>query len=58
MTIKTIKQILDAHGVPHYEKDGSIYADSMIAGTDVFEHVENVTKWSREKLFSWLGYSI
>lgn len=54
--IRTIRRILDAHSIPHYVKDGRIYADSMIAGTEKFECVEDCTDWSRQELFSWLGY--
>ena len=56
MTNQTIKQILKNHSIPYYERNGDIYADSMIAGTALFEHVENVTLWTRTQLFQWLGY--
>lgn len=56
MTILQIKRILDAHGVPHYEKDGHIYADSMDAAKNLFEEVEDVTNWTKSKLAAWLGY--
>lgn len=56
MTNAQIKQILKNHSVPHYELNGNIYADSMIGGTAIFEEVINITTWSREKLFQWLGY--
>ena len=56
MTNYTIKQLLKNHGVPHYERNGNIYADSMIAGTARFEIVHNVTTWTRTQLISWLGY--
>lgn len=56
MTIKEIKNTLDLHGAPYYEKDGNIYADSMISGTTRFEYVENVTTWTRYQLYTWLGY--
>jgi hypothetical protein len=56
MTNATIKQILKNHGVPHYELNGNIYADSMITGTALFEIVENVTLWTRSELMQWLGY--
>lgn len=52
----TIKSILDAHGIPYYEENGNIFADSMINGTTLFEEVENVTTWTRYQLFTWLGY--
>jgi hypothetical protein len=51
-----IKQILNAHSVPFYEKAGGIYADSMIGGTALFEETINVTNWNRAQLLSWLGY--
>lgn len=51
-----IIKILDAHSVPYYESNGRIYADSMLSGTELFEKVENVTDWTCEMLFDWLGY--
>ena len=54
--IERIKNVLELHGVPCYEEGGRLYADSMISGTCVFEKVEDVTEWSRDKLLSWLGY--
>ena len=56
MNPETIKRILDNHGVPYYTNGGSIYADSMEAGTALFEKVENVTAWTRSQLYTWLGY--
>ncbi len=56
MPIKKIKRILDLHSVPNYEKDGRIYADSMISGYSLFQEVEDVTDWTFEQLAAWLGY--
>ena len=56
MNIIEIIKILNLHSVPHYEKDGRIYVDSMIGGTDLFEIVDDVTEWSYKKLRLWLGY--
>lgn len=56
MTTLQIKRILDLHGVPHYEKDGHIYADSMISGNKTFEEVLDVTNWTKSHLAAWLGY--
>lgn len=56
MRIERIKEILDFHSIPNYTQNGSIYADSMEAGTEVFEKIENVTGWSRSQLYTWLGY--
>lgn len=51
-----IGKILDLHNIPHYEKDGEIFADSMIAYTGKFEYVENLTGYSKKALYEWLGY--
>lgn len=56
MKISRIKKILDAHSVPNFEKEGHIYADSMISGSGLFEEVEDLTGWSMKKLRAWLGY--
>lgn len=56
MEISRIKKILDAHSVPNFEKEGRIYADSMLAGSNLFEEVEDMTGWDLEKLRAWLGY--
>lgn len=56
MTINKLKHILDLHGVPFKEKNGRVLADSMIAGTQIFERMEDVTDWSPRKLRVWLGY--
>ena len=56
MTSYTIKQLLKNHGVPYYEHNGNVYADSMQAGTALFEIVHNVTTWTRPQLIAWLGY--
>lgn len=56
MSTKAITSILNDHGVPYFWDNGNIYADSMISGTAIFEQVENVTSWSRQQLYIWLGY--
>ena len=56
MNPETIKRILNDHGIPYYETNGRIYADSMISGTTRFEIVEDVTTWTRSQLYTWLGY--
>jgi hypothetical protein len=56
MSISTIKKILADHGVPFYEENGKVFADSMISGTKLFEQTENVTKWNYPTLMNWLGY--
>ena len=56
MTNNEIAKILELHGVPYYEKDGAIYADSMISGTTLFEEVVKITGMTRRALYTWLGY--
>ena len=56
MTPKKIINILKAHGAPYKVENGQILVDSMISGTRLFEKLENVTDWTREQLFIWLGY--
>lgn len=56
METSRIKKVLSAHNVPNFEKEGRIYADSMLSESDLFEYVEDLTGWSMERLRSWLGY--
>ncbi len=56
MENNTIIQILKYHSVPCYEKDGHVYADSMINGLGLFEEVVDLTGYSKNKLLYWLGY--
>lgn len=53
---ETIKGILISHSIPFYEKNGEIFADSMLAHTEMFQYVENVSRWSKRELYVWLGY--
>lgn len=56
MKKEQIARILEDHGVPYQVMDGQVIADSMIAGTDLFEEVETVSNWTRSQLYEWLGY--
>lgn len=56
MSIEKISKILNQHSVPFKILNGRIYADSMQAGTKLFEAVEDLTDSSPENLFEWLGY--
>lgn len=56
MENRKIKRILDAHSVPNFEKEGRIYADSILAGSDLLEDLEDMTGWSMERLRAWIGY--
>lgn len=51
-----ICRVLEMHSVPYFEKDGRIFADSMLADAELFEEVEDVTDWSKSELYCWLGY--
>lgn len=56
MTAEKIAKILALHSVPFFLKGGRIYADAMIAGTALFEEVEDLTDYTRSQLYTWLGY--
>lgn len=56
MSDDKIAKILGLHYVPYYEKSGRIYADSMIAFTAEFEGVEDMTGWTSQQIYDWLGY--
>ncbi len=56
MKVNRIKKILDAHNVPNYIIADRIYADSMEIGTQLFQSVEELTGWSKAKIYTWLGY--
>lgn len=56
MCNEKIIRILELHHIPYYEKNGEVFADSMIAYTELFQEVENVTGWSKRQLYDWLGY--
>lgn len=51
-----ISRILKNHYIPHYEKDGRIYADCMYAGEPLFKYVDDLTGFTVKKLRDWLGY--
>lgn len=56
MSIKTIAAILDQHGVPYLIQGGRVLADSMIAFTPLFSEAVDVTNYTKDQLYSWLGY--
>jgi hypothetical protein len=56
MEIKQIEKVLKLHSVPYRIVDDRIYADSMIAGTEVFENIEDLTGYTMQQLRDWLGY--
>ena len=56
MTIAQIQTILPNHSIPFYVQNGRILADSMIAYTELFQEVVDLTDYTRQQLFAWLGY--
>ena len=56
MNIERRKKILDFHFTPWFERDGRLYADSMLADTSTFEEVIDITDWTLRELYDWLGY--
>lgn len=56
MSIEKIGKILALHYVPFKILNGRIYADSMIAGTNIFEQTEDMTEKSPSEIYEWLGY--
>lgn len=56
MKNETIAKILSAHDIPHYIRNGHIFADSMQSGTAEFEFVDDLTGITKTELFDYLGY--
>lgn len=56
MDTDTIIKILCNHSIPYQVRVGRVLADSMESGTALFEHVTDVTDFSRSELAVWLGY--
>lgn len=56
MTEKQITNILKQHSIPYLIQGGRILADSMIAFTPLFTETVDVTNYTKNQLYSWLGY--
>ena len=56
MSINTIAHILDKHNIPYVIQDGRILADSMIAFTPLFAETVDVTNYTKDQLYNYLGY--
>ena len=56
MKIETAKKMLHEHGIPFFVHGGRIYADTMQAGNEVFDDVEDITTMTIGQLLIWLGY--
>ena len=56
MSVNTITKILDEHGVPYMIQGGRVLADSMLAFTPLFSETVDVTNYTKNQLYSWLGY--
>ena len=53
-----IERILDAHNIEHRDDDGRIIAVEVYTVNGVpGEDPIDVTDWSFDRLYSWLGYS-
>ena len=56
MSNAEIISILEQHSVPYFIKDHRIYADSMVAFSQLFETVVDLTDYTHSQLYAWLGY--
>ena len=56
MTIETITNILKRHYIPYQIKNGRVLADSMIAFTPLFSETVDLTNYTKNQLYAWLGY--
>lgn len=56
LTLAQIAAVLDRHSVPWYVSAGHIYADTMTAFSQTFEHVKDLTGYTLPQLRAWLGY--
>ena len=56
MGVQRLTNILDLHFIPYFVREGRVIADSMIGGTGLFENTIDITDYTKEKLYSWLGY--
>ena len=56
MTEKQITTTLRQHSVPYMIQNGRILADSMEAGTALFQATVDVTNYTKGQLYAWLGY--
>lgn len=54
MSNKAICKMLRLHNVNFYEENGRIYADN--GGKLLYDHVIDLTGYSRLNLLAWLGY--
>lgn len=56
MTNKQIAKILDLHSANYYIENGRIFADVPYAHSLLWDHVEDLTGYTRSQLLEWLGY--
>lgn len=56
MEIARIGKILKMHYVPFKILNDRIYADSMIAGTYIFEKTVDMTDKTLSEIYEFLGY--
>lgn len=56
MTIEYIAKVLTQHSIPFQIENHRVYVDCMLAGTETFEQIVDVTDWTKSELYAWLGY--
>lgn len=56
MTNKQIAKILDLHSANYYIENGRIFADVPYSHSLLWDHVEDLTGYTRTQLMAWLGY--
>ena len=56
MSNENIIKVLNKHGIPFFEKEGNIFADTMDPFIPMFGEVINLTGKSKKIIYEWLGY--
>ena len=56
LPIITIAKILDNHYVPYKVIGTRIIADTMVTDKALFEETIDLTDYSKQDLYNWLGY--
>ena len=56
MSNQQIAKILELHSANYYIENGRIFADVPYAHSLLWDHVEDLTDYTRNQLMAWLGY--
>ena len=56
MRNQLIAKILELHSANYYIENGRIFADVPYAHSLLWDHVEDLTDYTRNQLMAWLGY--